>query len=153
MSAQRGAAPVGHLSDLGAIEAAAVLYLRLWCDGSDAQAQVRRDFDIALGAPQGQAAAIAFQGLCDLCTRHARRPLMRHKLTCTCLGADESCFATFIAAAAEGAREDALMMACLIVRPDVAPLLADLAARFGMALMRMNLGPVTPHSHPPATLH
>jgi hypothetical protein len=45
----------------------------------------------------------------------------------------------FIASAVEGPREDALLMAMLLVRPDVAPVLAAMASQFGLALCRMQL--------------
>ena len=135
----RGGAPVGFITELGSIEAASVIYLRLWCDGPVAQAQVWNDFANGLGPDQGHKAIQSFEELCRLCARHGRRPLMRHSVQCKCLGADESCFANFIATAVDGAREDALMIATLLVRPDVAPLIASLAANFGLALKRMNL--------------
>ncbi|MGY9038053.1 MAG: hypothetical protein ACKVLA_09570, partial [Rhodobacterales bacterium] len=80
-----------------------------------------------------------FEQLCSLCARFGRRPLMRHSVTCKCLGADESCFANFISTATEGQREDAMLIATLLVRADMAPLVASLAADFGLALKRMHL--------------
>ncbi len=62
---------------------------------------------------------------------------MCHSVQCACLGADESCFANFIATAATGEREDAMLIATLLVRPDVAPIVTSLAADFGLALIRM----------------
>ncbi|ALG91054.1 MAG: hypothetical protein CL814_14165 [Confluentimicrobium sp.] len=135
----RGGVPVGHITELGPVEAGAVFYLRLWCSGPAAQDQVRSDFTLALGADQGQAAAMTLEQLCDLCTRHGRRPLMRHDISCRCLGADESCFANFVACAADGCREDALLIATLIVRCDLAPCIAALAEDLGLALKRMAL--------------
>jgi len=135
----RGGAPVGFITELGGVEAASVIYLRLWSDGPDAQAQVWNDFASGLGQDQGRRAVQSFEELCSICARHGRRPLMRHSVKCRCLGADESCFANFVAAAASGAHEDALLMATLLVRPDVAPLIASLAADFGLALKRMRL--------------
>ncbi|EPX80282.1 hypothetical protein [Litoreibacter arenae] len=135
----RGSAPVGFISELDGLEAASVIYLRLWCDGPDAQAQVWSDLAAGLGADQGRKALEAFETLCTLCARHGRRPLMRHSVQCKCLGSDESCFANFIATAATGDREDAMLIATLLVRADVAPLVASLAADFGLALKRMQL--------------
>ena len=137
MTPHRGGAPVGFVAELGPIEACAVHYLRLWCDGPEAQAQVWNDFASALGAEDGRSALTSFETLCDLCVRHGRRPLMRHKVTCKCLGADESCFANFIGYASEGEHEDALLIATTIVRPDLAPSLVGLALEFGLALRRM----------------
>lgn len=152
----RGGAPVGFITELDGIEAASVIYLRLWSDGQDAQAQVRDDFINALGHHQGNKAVMSFEQICTLCSRHGRRPLMRHSLNCKCLGADESCFANFIATASEGAREDAMLIATLLVRPDVAPLLAACAFDFGVALKRMRLGAPRDYasaSDAPTTLH
>ena len=64
---------------------------------------------------------------------------MRHSVTCKCLGSDESCFANFIATATDGQREDAMLIATLLVRANMAPLVASLAADFGLALKRMRL--------------
>ncbi|WP_420861345.1 hypothetical protein [Algirhabdus cladophorae] len=153
----RGGAPVGFITELDGIEAASVIYLRLWCEGADAQAQVWNDFASGLGPDQGRKALKSFEDLCALCTRHGRRPLMRHSVQCKCLGADESCFANFIAAAAMGEREDAMLIATLLVRPDVAPLIASLAAEVGHAFMRMRLSAprdiTTQSLEIPKTLH
>lgn len=152
MIPHRGGAPVGYVKELSPVEAGAVLYLRLWCDGPDAQAQVWNDFATALGPERGQKALRSFGSLCDLCARHGRRPLMRHHVNCKCLGADESCFANFIGYACDGEREDALLIATTIVRPDMAPSLVGLAQDFGLALKRMAINTKTPNTRP-NTLH
>jgi hypothetical protein len=136
-TSHRGGAPVGYVTELGPVEAGAVLYLRLWCDGPEAQTQVINDFSTALGRQGGEQAVKSFGTLCDLCVRHGRRPLMRHHVTCKCLGADESCFANFIGYASEGEREDALLIATTIVSPNMAPTLVGLAQDFGLALRKM----------------
>lgn len=141
---QRGGAPVGYVTDLEPVEAGAVLYLRLWCDGPDAQIRVQSDFRQNLGARQGSQALQSLEQLCTLCVRHGRRPLMRHQVNCKCLGADESCFANFVAAASEGAHEDAMLMATLMVRADMAPCLVGLAQTVGLALRRMCLHETMP---------
>ncbi|MCA0871215.1 hypothetical protein LCL97_10270 [Seohaeicola saemankumensis] len=134
---QRGGAAVGQLRHLDPVEAGAVLYLRLWSDGPAGQDNARSDFDIGLGADAGQTAFSALEQICGLCVRYGRRPLIRHHLSCSCVGADESCFANMVAAASQGDREDAIMMAALIVRADLAPCLAGLAESLGLALRRM----------------
>ena len=64
---------------------------------------------------------------------------MLHAITCKCIGSDESCFANFIATAATGEHEDAMLIATLLVRADFAPIITSLATDFGLALMLMNL--------------
>ncbi len=152
----RGGAAVGRLSDLSPIEAGAVVYFRLWSDGAGGRADAASDFGIALGADQGRAAMLTLDRLCSLCANHSRRPLVRHGLGCRCLGADENCFAQMVAAASEGAREDAMMMASLMVRPDFAPALAALAEELGLVLRQMTIrtpAPTTGHHAPSAVLH
>lgn len=152
----RGGATVGRLTDLDPIEAGAVMYLRLWSNGPNGRADAASDFDIALGVDQGRVAMLTLDRLCALCARYGRRPLVWHGLGCACLGADENCFAQMIAAASEGAREDAMMMASLIVRPDFAPALASLSQELGLALRRMTAAipmPTTGHHTPSTALH
>jgi len=136
---RRGGAPVGFISELDGIEAASVIYLRLWCEGPEAQTSVWNDFASSLGAEKGRRALNAFEDLCRMCSQHGRRPLMRHAVNCKCIGSDESCFANFVSTAALGDRDDAMLIATLLVRPDLAPLITSLAADFGLALKRMNL--------------
>ncbi len=135
----RGAAPVGHLTELTGIEAAAVIYLRLWCEGPHKQIEVWSDFRRTLGSHRAEHACQAFQELCSICCTKGRRPLMRHSIECRCLGGDEACFANLVATAAEGEREDALLMATLIVEPSVAQPLTTLATQVGLAFKQMQL--------------
>ncbi len=135
----RGAAPVGVLADLDRADAAAVLFFRMWRDGPTSRATIAESFAGGLGPGPGAAAADAFAMLCGLCDSHARRPLMRHALSCSCVGGDEACFASFVATAATGEAEDALLLATLMVRADVAPLLLAQGRVAGLALRRMEL--------------
>lgn len=150
--AHRGSAPVGHVAQLGPVEAGAVLYLRLWSDGPDAHRQMQEDFSASLGVESANAAVESFVTMCDLFAVHGRRPLTRHHVACNCLGADESWFANFIGYASEGEREDALLIATLIVTPHVAPLLVGLAEDFGLALRRM-VALARTSSNKPRVLH
>ena len=135
----RGFATVGHLQDYDGLTAAAVIYLRMWCDGAQTQAGVMNDLIDTLGTTRGHSAIAALAELCSMCVRHGRRPLCRHGLKCRCVGADEASFAHFVSTAATGEREDAMMIAILLVRPDMAPALTSLATDFGLALKQMNL--------------
>ena len=80
--------------------------------------------------------AAALDELLEQTVRYARRPLVGHGLDCPCAGSDECVFARFVALAAEGAREEAVLIAALIVRADVALGLAGLAESVGLSLMR-----------------
>lgn len=135
----RGAAAVGRITELDPVEAGAVLYMRLCASAPDALDRMTDNFISLLGAEAGHRAATQLHRLIELCNGHARRPLCPHALGCTCLGGDEACFARMVASAAEGAGEDALMMALLLVRADIAPVISGLAQDAGLSLRRMTL--------------
>jgi hypothetical protein len=137
----RGGAAVGLLDELGAVEAGAVLCLRLV--GGAADASERQAFDAETGPYGGREAMSAIGSLCELCHLYGRRPLMRHHLTCKCLGGDEACIAQVVSAALAGDRDDAMLMATLLVRADLAPSLVSLAERAGVALSRLAATPVS----------
>ena len=132
-----GGAAVGNLADLPRLDACIVLYFRMWCDGAEGQMSVWNDLATRLGPTHGRTTLKTFEQLFAICTEHRRRPLLRHAVGCSCLGADEACFANFVATATEGDREDAMFIATLIVRPDMAPLITALAADLGLALKVM----------------
>jgi len=153
---KQGGAAVGQLSDQPRLEACIVLYFRMWCDGPDGQMAIWNDLATGLGQAHGRATLKTLEQLFAICTEHRRRPLMRHAIGCSCLGADEACFANFVATAATGDREDALLIATLLVRADIAPVITSLAADVGLALKSMLLrGRAMPQPQAPvhATLH
>lgn len=152
----RGGAPVGFLRELPEAEAAAVCFLRLWCENEDTKRQAVRDLTDLLGPAHGPVAIDSLRQICDLFYKFARRPVMRHHSGCSCLGADEACFANLIAEAAAGHREDAMLFSMLLVRADFAPTLAGLAEQFGLALSMLNRNaqpPMKVHRPHGATVH
>lgn len=147
---RRGGAAVGMLDELPVIEAGAVVALRLACAPMSDPA--RRDFS---RLPGGRAAIDALCQMADVCAAFGRRPLMHHALTCRCLGGDEACLAQIVAAVLAGDRDDAMALACLMARADLAPVLVSHAERAGVALSRMAAAPAheTDHGAGAATLH
>ena len=133
----RGGSPVGYQNELEDVESSAVLYLRLWCDGPEAQKDVYNDFSTVLGELLGKKSVNSLDKIWKLLADHGRRPLMRHDVECKCLGADEACFANLIRAAAEGQREDAMIFATLLVSPDFSAWVVALAQNFGLALKKI----------------
>ena len=130
----RGAAPVGHVGHLQPAEQLAVGLLRARTDGPEALAEIEAVIRPVLGPERTEHLFDALAQLCQLCEQHGRRPLLCHGCACSCLGADESCFANFIACASDGQREDAMLMATLLVRPDYAPYLVGHAETLGRCL-------------------
>lgn len=135
----RGAAPVGRVVGLGPLEAAAVSCFRLWCDSPAARRKVRDDLSQIPGPMAGDAVLHAIEEFCCLCARHGRLALARHDPACQCRGAEEACLANLVALATEGEREDALLIATLLVRPDASRHLIAAAQVLGLALLRMSL--------------
>ncbi|SFI89893.1 hypothetical protein [Celeribacter neptunius] len=115
--AREGAYPVGQLAQLGEQGRMVVTLFR----GSDA---LRR------GSDMGK----IFAQMIMVFDRHARRPLCPHAMSCDCLGADEAVLAQFVRLAAKGQREDACLMAMLLIRADVAPLAVSLAEQLGLLI-------------------
>lgn len=135
MRAERGASAVGRLADLPPVEAWWVRALRLWCDGDEGQQALRQELERRFGPAGAHAVFARFTDLLALVFHHSRRPLIRHSIECDCVGADEAVFALFCAQAV-GDREDAMMIASLIMRADAAPLAVSLAQTLGLDLMR-----------------
>jgi hypothetical protein len=134
-----GAAPVGRLAELPPLEREVIHCLRLWCAGPDGPGAVSRELAARHGALIGRGLAADFGELVRTMAGHSRRPLVGHAPGCPCAGADECVFARFAALAAEGAREEAILMATLMVRADLALCLATRAEAIGLRLMRNRL--------------
>lgn len=132
----RGGAPVGRLDELPPLERRVISCLRRWCEGPGGPEAVRRDLVARHGPAIGDRIASDFGELLIVTARHARRPLLGHAPECPCAGGDECVFARFVALAAEGAREEAVLIAALMVRADLALPLAALAEGIGLGLMR-----------------
>ncbi|PWE31176.1 hypothetical protein DDZ14_14235 [Maritimibacter sp. 55A14] len=133
---EHGAAPVARLDALPPLEALLVRHLRLWCAGPEHQAEVWNALATALGPAAARPCLNALERLIGLMTRCGRRPLMRHGTECVCVGSDEAVFARFVATAAEGAREDAMLIASLMMRPDMLGCAVDLAGTLGVLAQR-----------------
>jgi hypothetical protein len=131
-----GAAPVGRLAELPPLERQVICWLRLWSEGPAGRATAIDEFADRHGRPATERLATRFGELLLVMARHARRPLLGHAPGCPCVGGDECVLARFVALAAEGAREEAILMAALIVRADLALALAALAEEVGLGLMR-----------------
>jgi hypothetical protein len=131
-----GGAPVARLDGLPPLERRVIRCLRLWCAGPEGERAV--GWEIARGAAGDDGARLAqsFGELLQLTAGNARRPLLGHALDCPCAGSDECIFARFVALAAEGAREEAVLIAALLVRADIAMCLTAVAEEVGLGLMR-----------------
>lgn len=140
-----GAALVARLADLPPLEQRLVRYLRLWSSGCLGQAEVWQDLVARHGPSVAGCAASQFDALVRMIVAYARRPLHCHAPSCPCAGGDECALVRIVGLATEGAREDAVLMAALLVRPDMALGLARDAEALGLTLSRGAARPVTCH--------
>ncbi len=130
---------VGALSELSQLETASVIYLRLWSQGTVGHAEIWDDLHATLGLARGQKILALCEQLFTVCDRLCRRPLVRNSVDHAYISADEASFARLVATAVEGEREEALLIAISLVRPDLAPMLIDLAAQFGLTIKQMHI--------------
>ncbi|MEO1612997.1 MAG: hypothetical protein AAFU55_11700 [Pseudomonadota bacterium] len=124
---RRGGAPIGRLENLPTLEIAAVLHLRIWGKEREEDAAI----ELMTAEPWR-----AFEGLTYVLQNYWRRPLVRHSPNCPCLGADEAAFAHFVSASGDGEREDAMLLASLIVRPAGNLIAVNAAETFCLSLKR-----------------
>ena len=82
----------------------------------------------------------AFRPLALTLMRYARRPLTRHAPGCPCRDADEATLAHLVCAAATQQREEAMLIALSLVRPDRATVLVAQAEALGLTLYSEHLG-------------
>ncbi|KNX41722.1 hypothetical protein ROTO_16930 [Roseovarius tolerans] len=127
-------APVAQMDDMTGLPGIVIACLRHWNRGGAAAALG------LLRAHMSEATACAsfeaLQDLTDVLGPHIRRPLRCHAPQCQCVGLDEAAFARFVEEAALGEREEALMLASLLVAPRGIMPLADAAHRLGLTLHR-----------------
>ncbi|RBI86161.1 hypothetical protein DRV85_05235 [Rhodosalinus halophilus] len=129
-----GGVPVGRLDGLPQGEARAVRGLRRWCDGTRSWTAYAAELEREIGRRRATDGTRALDTCCRLLLTQPRRPLVRHSAGCICVGADEAVFARIIACAGAGEREDAMLMACLLARADLAAPICAAAEVAGMAL-------------------
>ena len=127
-----GGAVQGGLAACDPAQAAAVLYLRLWSAGPEAQALVWNDFATGLGPAEGRRALAAFERFYGLIVRHGLRPAMLHDVGCPCLGSDEACLAALL-----GQAPAAADIARGLVAADQVAAVVEAAGAVGPALGRL----------------
>lgn len=146
---KRGGAAVGILNAMEAWESEAIIDLRLWCDGPEGQEIVWTAFSRHLPHDCAQDAMHAFERLVSIITQNARRPMVRHEVSCSCVGSDECIFAHLLGTASDGHLNDASLIASLLVSPAQAEHVALLAGQVGCALRKIAARSVPQTKHTP----
>lgn len=134
-----GGATVADIRTLDGLQSLAILMFRDWFDGPAGRTRVEQVFEGALGTGAGVAGLDAWDEMMTVLSDGVRRPVMRHSLTCQCVGADEAVIAQVIALAGRGEREDAMLILSLLVSGERLLPAIHSAERAGRALMRINL--------------
>ncbi|MCA8883033.1 MAG: hypothetical protein KDA50_04700 [Rhodobacteraceae bacterium] len=140
---RRQATAVATLDSLPPDQTLLVLILRQWAATTDDQRVLWSCLSRQMGPDAAGHLRRVLDQLLLLLSDQGRRRLVRHDVECPCVGADEAVFANFVSTAAQGAREDALLMAMLLVRADMAPLAASLAQTVGLQLLRIARAPMS----------
>jgi hypothetical protein len=89
---------------------------RRWVSGREHLPMLAREFDRQFRQSEARPALIALDTALSELTRHARRTIVYHQPCCACLGADEVCLVSIVAALQNGAAAAARAMAQWLVR-------------------------------------
>ena len=135
---KRGGTAVAVLNGLDPWEAALVLNLRLWCEGPSGQMHIRNEFDTTLSQTDAVRAWKDFDNLVRRILTTALRPMVRHEVSCNCVGSDECVFAHLVGTASAGHLNDAALIATLLVGPAHAEHIALLAGEVGQCARRIH---------------
>lgn len=91
---------------------------RRWVSGREHLPMLAREFDRQFRQSEARPALIALDAALVGLTCHARRTIVCHQPCCACLGADEVCLISIVAALQNGATTAARAMAQWLVRSE-----------------------------------
>ena len=92
---------------------------------------------INLGYSAGEKTFDNLKSLFENIFNHGRRPLIRHKTECDCVGADESCFAQLILRAGNNYKEEAILISLLLMPPGFSTETVRLAFEIGRSVKNL----------------
>lgn len=104
------------LQELSEGERLVLWAFRRWVSGREHLPMLAREFDRQFRQSEARPALIALDAALLGLTRHARRTIVYHQPCCACLGADEICLISIVAALQTGASATAQVMAQWLVR-------------------------------------
>lgn len=127
--------PARRIIDLTGPEAQLLSMLRLWRLGPEAQQEVWTDLADALGPPRARACLSAFETFVSHLFPATWMPAAVNEPNSETLSADEDAICRIVMSATEGEREEALLHASFLVRPDALLPLVHAAERTGLPLL------------------
>jgi hypothetical protein len=117
------AAPAGEsriwptsVQELSEAERLVLWAFRRWVSGPTQLPMLAREFDRQFRRSEARPALVALDAALGALTRHARRTIVYHQPCCPCLGGDEVCFISIVAAVQGGAPQAARGMAQWLMR-------------------------------------
>ena len=113
-----------------------VVCARLWRAGSAGRAELDRSLAAMHGPEIGPAARRRLDDLLRLVEVHARRRVNLNPVGAEGASGDECVLARLVALAAEGAREESILISALLIRADLALELARRAMDLGHVMLR-----------------
>ncbi len=125
---------IAVLDQMDAWEINLVLNLRLWCEGPTGRRAAWTDYANAVPYGDAERAWHDFERLVERVITTASRPLVRHQVTCNCVGSDEYIFLHLVRTASDGYLNDAALIATLLSGPAHAEHIALMAGEVGSAL-------------------
>ena len=131
---RRGGATVGYMVDIEEEEFLFISYFRSYCDGYESRIKLQDVFISNLGVEEGYATLDALDSFCELIYKKGRRQLIRHDVSCECIGADENCLCQLVFSACEENIDDAKLIGTLITDAYLAEEITMLARKIGMSI-------------------
>lgn len=141
------------LSDQRGLSALSTTYLQLWADGEAGRDRMICEIHNALGPQRGQRIITLWTEFLEIYRCYQLDAAMPHAIYDAYLGIDETSFAKFLVSAVEGEREEALLLALSLVRPDAVLILTNMATQIGLSLKQILLirsqtdTPLSPRLH------
>lgn len=131
--------PAAWLRELSRTERDVIAILRRWRLGSKDQAEFRALLNQHLGSVHARQTQDALEMLLTTCQQTARHSLSVQPPDCETVSFDEVNLAKMVVCAAQNRREDAMMIACMMLRPDASPLAVASAQALGLGLARLQI--------------
>ena len=132
-----GGAAVGKMEYLSLEEYTIISFLRRYCDGEISRKTLKKELIINLGYSAGEKTFDCLKNLFENIFNYGRRALIRHKIDCDCVGADESCFAQLILRAGNNYKEEAILISLLLMPPDFSSETVRLASEIGASIKNL----------------
>ena len=132
-----GGAVVGKMEYLSLEEYMIISFLRRYCDGEISRNTLKKELIINLGDAAGEKTFDNLKSIFENIFNHGKRPLIRHKTECDCVGADESCFAQLILRAGNNYKEEAILISLLLIPPRFSSKTVRLASEIGRSIKNL----------------